>query len=263
MATTWSPHNSLGQIVNEIVNEWSKTPPTPQNLAPQQPFNAGTPINNNSPSNNSNNNSTVIQTNSNKLNESKSNNSNKNNSLLQIPTHFDFLDGLTIAELEELDNNSELLQDYIAELDTVKSAENIKNELYQGLTDLANNNLKQKAEFDQLKANLQQLNQQTSQQQTELQQLQIKQSNILNRYSVNILAEKLQSLIDADEEVSEKLRENYYNEHEAGETERAKSVSEDSSMHKSHQKFVDIYVKNRQILHERAAKRERLIENFH
>ena len=323
---SWSSASSAGQLVADIVAEWTRTPPTPSSVgaaaaeaktkereremrdddeehwvvvgsnpgaSPMQntPVNSASSKSARTPSPHPQNGPPPLpQSNSWSGGQTKpsvasassaaSSSSSASSSFslsLPIPTSFPFLSSLTLAELQQLDSNPLLLHDHLLVLPSSIQLQHIKQDMHSTLQQQTAQTLALQPSYQSSLDHVRRLRAEVDAERQALDELLRRQEAVVSRWSVQGVIRELERGIDEAEKRSEKTRERYMAGREeeekveargagapggaaAGEDEEEKDVS--ARRGDVHGRFVDSYVKQRTVVHERSAKRERLIEQL-
>lgn len=194
---------------------------------------------------NSNNNSNITKSNSYPQSLNEVNNNSNNVKVDQIT--FNQLDRLSIDELKQLNDNNDKFIDYTQSLDGIRNINNIKNDLYNELELLANENISlyDASELSIYATQLNNVKQQVIDSYNKFTELQNQQKQFKQQqsqqYNINKLKQILNESIDDADRDSESYKLDYDNINDIT------IVS-----------YIQQYTQQRQLFHERAIKRERL-----
>jgi len=281
----WNPNPNtchLGKIVREIYAEFARNPPMPQQAV--QPHDPRVVVNQ-QPVNNANNlqpspmgapqhspmagpqHSTIGA-------EEKIPNGGgmvvdaHHTPLPEIPSKFPLLEHLSTTQLEELRDDGIMLNDMIENMNSTISMISVRDDLYDGIEDLAKKNLARKPELDALWEDTRLAKDQLAAKQAEYQALAARQKTALQRFSLKHILQELDKAIDEAEESSNKIKARYKAEADGNEEDddkKGKNDEDDGKKDKGKmttEVFVKEYLKARKRVHMRTAKRERLQEQF-
>ena len=197
---------------------------------------------------------------------------------LPIPSTFDFLTSASLSELQTLDADPSLLHSHLATLPTWQHMQHIHSDMLDTLTEQAALSLQQQPQYTQLRREVDELRRAVNEEVREVEVLVRRQQEVINRYSIERTLQQLQRLAEVAEKRSEAMRDKYMEggdedgggaaagaaggaggEEGAGMADDEKDVG-GARRGDRHSRFVEAYVKQRMAVHERLAKRERLME---
>jgi len=257
----------LGKIVREIYAEFARNPPMPQQAVqshdPRVVSQSPVTPNNAQPSQPAQPGPSPLH----KMDENKSVgmvlDHPVHTPLPEIPSKFPLLEHLSIKQLEELRDDSTTLNDMIENMNSTISMISVRDDLYDGIEDLARKNLARKPELDALWEATRNAKDELAAKQGEYQTLAARQKAALQRFTLQHILVELDKAIEAAEESSEKIKARY--KAEADGDELSKDEEDDGKKDKGKMTtavFVKEYMKARKLVHIRQAKKERLQETF-
>jgi hypothetical protein len=175
-----------------------------------------------------------------------------------VPTHFPQLDSMSIGDLEDvLWIGEEAVKDQAAEVDVLKQLEARTQELAAKVTEKARENLAQRAQLESLTAQLSSESARLREAQQHHASLLHRQQRTASKFTLAHLLHQLEgSIAEADEQSEEtKARFEELPKVSSQQQQGAAAGNED-------QVLLEQFIKQRMIMHERAAKKERLIEIY-
>ena len=192
---------------------------------------------------------------------------------LPIPTSFPFLSSLSLAELQHLDANPVLLSDHLLTLPSSIQLHHIRQDMHSTLMQQTAQTLALQPPHHAALDAVRRLRAEVEEERRGLDEAMRRQEGVVARWGVGGLVKELERSVDEAERRSEKTRERYMAGREeeekldgdkggvgrGNEDEEEKDVVRRGDVHA---RFVDAYVKQRALVHERSAKRERLIEQL-
>ena len=303
----WSASSNAGQLVSEIVQEWSKTPPPPRTASAaggeakgdkdgdwvvvNRASAGGSPMSASpassgaaaAPTSSTSSTGSSAQSKAASLTSPSSSSSAASSAFslsLPIPTTFPFLSSLTLSELQHLDSHPQLLTDHLLSLPSSVQLQHIKADMYSTLTQQTAQSLALQTSYQAGLEHVRRLRRELEDERRSLDEAMRRQDAVVGRWSVGGLLQQLERSVDEAERRSEKTRERYMGGR--GEEEKVEvragapggaaaaigadddEESKDSAAKRGdvHARFVDAYVKQRALVHERSAKRERLVEQL-
>ena len=193
---------------------------------------------------------------------------------LPIPSSFDFLTSASLSELQAFDADASLLQSCLASLPSWQHMQHIHSDMLDSLTEQAATSLQQQPDYTRLKGEVEQARREVSGEAREVEGLVRRQQEVINRYSVERTLQQLQRLGEEADKRSEAMRDRYLEggDEDGGAAAGGGAVGEDGAAADDekdvasarrgdrHSRFVEAYVKQRMAVHDRLAKRERLME---
>ena len=310
----WTPNTSAGQVINDIVQEWTKAPPSPAVLGGGQggeakgkerkneeddhwvvvgrqpghsPMGAAAPspaltsqsslppsfASSASPPQSASASKPSAASSSASASSPSSSSSATFSLSLPIPTSFPFLSSLSLAELQHLDANPVLLTDHLLTLPSSIQLQHIRQDMHSTLMQQTAQTLAMQAPYQTALNSVRRLRAEVDEERRALDEAMRRQEAVVGRWSVGGLMKELERSIDEAERKSEKTRERYMGGREEEEKVEGKGLAggraaedeEEKDVVKrgdAHARFIDAYVKQRALVHERSAKRERLIEQL-
>ena len=173
-----------------------------------------------------------------------------------VPASFPELDGMSIAQLEDVLAEPAAVRDLAAEMDQVVQIEKVQREMVEKIESAAKANLAKRAQLEALASQL-------ASEVTRLRDAQQLHASLLarhhasaSRYSLPGVLSMLDASIAAAEEASEDSKTRYEAiNSKAAAAGSAAGVAED-------QQALEQYIKQRMTFHEQSAKKERLIETY-
>ena len=197
---------------------------------------------------------------------------------LPIPSTFDFLTSASLSELQTLDADPSLLHSHLATLPTWQHMQHIHSDMLDSLTEQAALSLQQQPDYTRARVEVDDARRAVSEESKEVEALVRRQQEVINRYSVERTLQQLQRLAEEAEKRGDAMRDRYMEggdedggvasgaaavgaggEDGAGMADDEKDVSS-ARRGDRHSRFVEAFVKQRMAVHERLAKRERLME---
>jgi len=280
----WNPNPAichLGKIVREIYAEFARNPPMPQQAATTPVHDPGNvsnkPVNNanslqpsplggpqHSPMGGPQHSPMGAVPNIPKSDEKVPRPADPvHTPLPEIPSKFPLLEHLSITQLEELKDDGIMLNDMIENMNSTISMISVRDDLYDGIEDLARKNLSRKPELDSLWDDTRLAKEHLAAKQSEYQSLAARQKTALQRFSLKHILQELDKAIEEAEESSDKIKARY--KAEADGKEDDKKDEDDGKKDKGKmttEVFVKEYMKARKLVHMRLAKKERIQETF-
>ena len=197
-----------------------------------------------------------------------------------IPSTFAFLTSASLSELQAFDADPSLLHSHLATLPTWQHMQHIYADMLDTLTEQAALSLQQQPEYARMKREVEDTRRLLNEETKEVEGLVRRQQDVTNRYSVERTLQQMQRLAEEAEKKSEAMRDRYMEggDEDAGGAAVAVGAAggaagddgavmaddekDVSSARRGdrHSRFVEAYVKQRMAVHERLAKRERLME---
>lgn len=171
----------------------------------------------------------------------------------EVPTSFPQLDGLSIAQLEALlagtpEEQAQAVKDLAAETPEVQQLEEVQRQLCTRIDELAKANLSKRAELETLAAKASLEATRLREHQQTFQALLQRQHATAQKYALPSVMAQLDAAITALEDQSEETKEKY-------EAQPKGAAEQDQSV-------LEQYIKERMVVHERSAKRERIQEMY-
>lgn len=160
---------------------------------------------------------------------------------------FTMLDGMSINELNDINNDTDLFDELAEQLDGVPNVNTIKNDLYNDIESISLQNIQTYQQYD-LPVYQQQIDQLKQQiqlnynQSIELQQqYNVRRNELLNQYNINDIQSQLNNAVDQSDTDSELATHDY------------SLINNDNIT-----SYIEQYVNQRVLFHQRNIKRERL-----
>ena len=199
---------------------------------------------------------------------------------LPIPSTFDFLTSASLSELQTFDADASLLHSHLATLPTWQHMQHIHADMLDTLTEQAALSLQQQPDYARLRREVEDVKRAVNDEVKELELLMRRQQEVISRYSIERTLQQLQRLAEEAEKRSEAMRDRYLEGGDedaggaggaaggaggAGVEDGAVMADDEKDVSAArrgdrHSRFAEAYVKQRMAVHERLAKRERLME---
>jgi len=169
-----------------------------------------------------------------------------------VPPHFPQLDCLSIADLEDtLLIGDDAVRDQAAEVEVLKQMEARAADIAGQVSAKAKENLSQRAHLEALTAQLASETARLKEAQQHNASLLHRHQRVASRYCLSHVLHELDAAIAEADEASEETKERF----EAISAKQAAAGNEDQQM-------LELFIKQRMQMHERAAKKERIIEIY-
>jgi hypothetical protein len=174
----------------------------------------------------------------------------------EVPSSFPSLDALSIAQLEALlsgsaEDQSQAVKDLAADMSEVKQIEEVQRQLCSRIEELAKSNLARRDELEMLSAKAQVEATRLRENQQQYQSLLQRQQQAAQKYALGNILQLLDSSITSMEEQSEVTKSRY-----EAQNQKAGAVDQQDPV------TLEQYIQERMVVHERAAKKERLVEMY-
>ena len=197
---------------------------------------------------------------------------------LPVPSSFPFLTSASVSELIAMESDPDLLMSNLMSLPSSVHIAHIKDDMSASLADAASASLSLRSQYEQQRDGVMQLRQKVKEEQEAVAALARRQAEVVSRWSAERVLRELSEAAEEADRKSEKLRERYMEggreeqkavvaggakaEEADGQQALAAGEEEKDSARRgdAHSRFLDSFIKQRTLVHQRMAKKERLIE---